>query len=168
MADQTEAIKTSVGQVVDDLIEQDDRTPVSKSAHGAEAEAALETTSDPVSELPFVEKDDLAHEWQTEKPVLCVVGRNPLDEAVALMRAQLLDKHGLRAASKVSRRSPARASFISKPRASRWYACRIWTPAAPLTCEIQSVAFGAACRRRAFCLDAGWRTSTRCAKPLIR
>jgi len=30
-------------------------------------------------------------------PVLCVAGRSPLDEAVALMLAQLLDKHGLRA-----------------------------------------------------------------------
>jgi predicted PurR-regulated permease PerM len=95
--DQTEAIKTSVAQVVDDLIEQDDRTSVSKSAHDAETEAALETTNDPVSELPLVEKDDLRHEWQTETPVLCVAGRNPLDEAVALMLAQLLDKHGLRA-----------------------------------------------------------------------
>jgi len=94
---QTEAIKTSVAQVVDELIEQDDRTPVSKSTLDAETEAALETTNDPVSELPLVEKDDLAQEWQTETPVLCVAGRSPLDEAAALMLAQLLDKHGLHA-----------------------------------------------------------------------
>ncbi len=94
---QTEAIKASVAEVVDDLIEQDDRTPVSKSTHDAETEAALETTNDPVSELPLVEKHDLAHEWQTETPVLCVAGRSPLDEAAALMLAQLLDKHGLHA-----------------------------------------------------------------------
>jgi predicted PurR-regulated permease PerM len=94
---QTEAIKASVAEVVDDLIEYDDRSPGSKTTHDAETEAALEATNDPVSELPFLEKDDLAHEWQTQTPVLCVAGRNPLDEAVALMLAQLLAKHGLRA-----------------------------------------------------------------------
>jgi predicted PurR-regulated permease PerM len=94
---QTKAIKASVAEVVDDLNEQDDRTPASKGTRDAETEAALKTTNDPVSELPVVEKDDLADEWQTETPVLCVAGRNPLDEAIALMLAQLLDKHGLRA-----------------------------------------------------------------------
>jgi predicted PurR-regulated permease PerM len=94
---QTQAIKASVAEVVDDLIEYDDRSPGSKTTHDAETEAALDATNDPVSELPFLEKDDLAHEWQAQTPVLCVAGRNPLDEAVALMLAQLLDKHGLRA-----------------------------------------------------------------------
>lgn len=94
---QSEAIKASVAEVVDDLIDQDDRTSVSKSTHNAETEAALEATNDPASELPHLKKDDLAHEWQTETPVLCVAGRSPLDEAVALMLAQVLDKHGLRA-----------------------------------------------------------------------
>jgi hypothetical protein len=92
---QTEAIKASVAEVVDDLIDQDDRMPVSKSAHDAETEAALETANDPVSDLPVIDKDDLAPEWQTGTPVLCVAGRGPLDEAVTLMLAQLLEKHGL-------------------------------------------------------------------------
>jgi predicted PurR-regulated permease PerM len=95
--EQTEAIMASVAEVVDDLIEQDDRTPISKSTHDAETEAALATTNDAVAELPLVAKDDLANEWQTETPILCVAGRSPLDEAAALMLAQLLDKHGLRA-----------------------------------------------------------------------
>jgi predicted PurR-regulated permease PerM len=94
---QTEAIKVSVAEVVDDLIEQDDRTPVSETTRDAEAAAALETINDPASDLPVVEKDELAPAWQTESPILCVAGRGPLDEAVALMLAQLLDKHGLRA-----------------------------------------------------------------------
>ena len=38
-----------------------------------------------------------APEWQTETPVVCAAGRGPLDEAAAIMLAQLLDKHGLRA-----------------------------------------------------------------------
>ena len=94
---QTEAIQASVAEVVDDLIDHDDRTPVSEPTRDAEAAAALESTQDPASDLPIVEKDALPLEWQTETPVLCVAGRGPLDEAVALMLAQLLDKHGLRA-----------------------------------------------------------------------
>src|SRR5262249_1448551 len=39
----------------------------------------------------------LGPEWQTETPVVCAAGRGPLDEAVAVMLAQVLDKHGLHA-----------------------------------------------------------------------
>ncbi len=94
---QAEAIKTSVAEVVDDLSDQDDRIPVSKTTRDAEAAAALESTNDPVSDLPIIDKDELAPEWQTETPILCVAGRGPLDEAVAIMLAQILDKHGLHA-----------------------------------------------------------------------
>ncbi len=61
------------------------------------ATAATETGHCLSPPLPILEKDELAPEWQTETPVLCVAGRGPLDEAVAIMLAQLLDKHGLRA-----------------------------------------------------------------------
>src|SRR6185437_8560788 len=37
---------------------------------------------------------DLPPEWDT-KPVLCVAGRGPFDDAVARMLIQLLEKHGL-------------------------------------------------------------------------
>jgi hypothetical protein len=93
--DQTGAIKASVAEVVDDLIDQDDRTPVSETTRDAEAAAALENSNDPASDLPVVEKDELAPEWQSETPVLCVPGRGPLDEAVAILLTQLLNKHGL-------------------------------------------------------------------------
>lgn len=92
---QAEAIKASVAEVVDDLIEQGDRTPVDETTRDAEAAAALESTNDPSSDLPVLEKSELAPGWQAEKPILCVAGRGPLDEAIAVMLAQLLEKHGL-------------------------------------------------------------------------
>jgi hypothetical protein len=68
-----------------------------QAIHNAEAEAALEITPAGGSpELPVLEKSDLAPDWQA-MPVLCVAGRGPLDEAVAMMLAQLLSKHGLAA-----------------------------------------------------------------------
>jgi predicted PurR-regulated permease PerM len=94
---QTEAIKASVAEVVDDLVDQDDRMPPTATTRDAEAAAAVEITNDPTADLPVLEKDELAPEWQAETPVLCVAGRGPLDEAVAIMLAQLLEKHGLRA-----------------------------------------------------------------------
>jgi predicted PurR-regulated permease PerM len=94
---QSEEIKTAVAEVVDDLIDQDDRTPVPQPTRDPEAVAALETKGDSTPALPVLEKKELAPEWQTEVPVLCVAGRSVLDEAVAMMLAQLLDKHGLRA-----------------------------------------------------------------------
>lgn len=94
---QTEAIKASVAEVVDDLSDQDDRTPVSETTRDAEAAAALESTNDPTSDLPIIDKEELTPEWRTETPILCVAGRGPLDEAVAMILAQLLDKHGLHA-----------------------------------------------------------------------
>jgi hypothetical protein len=40
--------------------------------------------------------DDLRPEWRGEAPVLCVGGRDVLDEGAALMLGQLFDKHGLK------------------------------------------------------------------------
>ena len=38
---------------------------------------------------------ELPEQWRTEKPVLCIPGLTLLDEAVALMVAQLVEKHGI-------------------------------------------------------------------------
>ena len=47
--------------------------------------------------LRVLRKEDLPAEWQGEHPVLCVAGRNPIDEAAAIMLAQLTGAHGLSA-----------------------------------------------------------------------
>ena len=47
--------------------------------------------------LPFLSKEDLPLEWQGEHPVLCLAGRSLIDEAAAIMLAQLSTAHGLAA-----------------------------------------------------------------------
>src|SRR6202022_4617510 len=42
-------------------------------------------------------KENLPPEWQGEHPVLCVAGRSLIDEAAAIMLAQLSTAHGLAA-----------------------------------------------------------------------
>jgi hypothetical protein len=92
---QSEKIKAAVVEVVDDLVDQDEQKPVSETINDAEAAAALETVHDATPDLPVIKRADLAPQWQGDKPVLCVAGRGPLDEAAAIMLAQLLEKHGL-------------------------------------------------------------------------
>ena len=46
---------------------------------------------------PFSSKEALSPEWQGEHPVLCLAGRNLIDEGAAIMMAQLSTAHGLAA-----------------------------------------------------------------------
>jgi hypothetical protein len=47
--------------------------------------------------LPVLQKSDLSAAWQGDTPVLCIAGRTQLDEAAAIMFAQLCNVHGLAA-----------------------------------------------------------------------
>ena len=94
---QTEKIRAAVLELIDDLSDQEDRRPEAGSTHDAEAVAAVETSPQQEDNVPVLTRADLARDWQSESPVLCVAGRGPLDEAVAAIAAQLLGKHGLAA-----------------------------------------------------------------------
>ena len=52
---------------------------------------------DPFEDLPTLNKEDLPPEWRAQYPVLCVAGRSLVDEAAAMMLAQLSTAHGLEA-----------------------------------------------------------------------
>lgn len=91
-------IRDTVFEFVDDLSDQPDRDPAGNEAtKDAEAAAAVEVVAtDPAyGDLPVLEKADLASEWRGDLPVLCIAGRTPLDEAAAIMVAQLCKLHGL-------------------------------------------------------------------------
>jgi predicted PurR-regulated permease PerM len=93
-------IRDSVAELVDDLSEQTDREPTGdRPTSDAEAVAAVEAAaSEPIlADLPTLQKKDLPVEWQGEHPILCIAGRTALDEAAAMMLAQLCSAHGLRA-----------------------------------------------------------------------
>ena len=53
---QSDKIKAAVIELVDDLVDQDDRKPVSETTHDAEAAAALATTDDASPDLPLLRK----------------------------------------------------------------------------------------------------------------
>jgi hypothetical protein len=94
---QSEKIKAAVIEVVDDLADEEDRHPQGGTTRDAEAAVALASVNESAADdLPVLVGTELAPEWQADRPVICAAGRGPLDEAVAVMLAQLLEKHGLR------------------------------------------------------------------------
>jgi len=93
-------IRDAVSEFTSDLSDQDDR-PLAKSNSTSDAEAwsAVEAVAEnAVNErLPYLRRETLPLDWQGEHPVLCVAGRSLIDEAAAIMLAQLSTEHGLAA-----------------------------------------------------------------------
>jgi predicted PurR-regulated permease PerM len=93
-------IRDTIAEFASDLSTQDDAIPdVASPTTDAEAAAAVETVPDAAisSNLPIVQKARLPLNWQGDFPVLCLAGRTPLDEAAAVLFAQLSNAHGLAA-----------------------------------------------------------------------
>jgi hypothetical protein len=88
-------IRDAVAEIVDDLSAHEDK---SEPAPEIDAEAEKEA---PLAQITKTEKSlnqtvkELPEQWRTEKPVLCIPGLTLLDEAVAFMVAQLVEKHGI-------------------------------------------------------------------------
>ena len=87
------AIRDNIVDLIEDLSDEIDDARIGRT-DDVEAGAALEA-SVPMPELPFIIREGLPAEWQTEHPVLCVAERSDLDEAAARILVQILSKHGL-------------------------------------------------------------------------
>ncbi len=93
-------IRDAVNEFASDLSDQEDRPPAkSNSTTDAEASSAVESVAANATNetLPILSKESLPPGWQGEHPVLCVAGRSRIDEAAAIMLAQLSTTHGLAA-----------------------------------------------------------------------
>jgi hypothetical protein len=93
-------IRDAVMEFTNNLLDQEDRPPPKvRSTTDAEATSAVESVAEdaPFEHLPVLNKAELPPEWQGDNPVLCVAGRNLIDEAAAIMLGQLSTAHGLAA-----------------------------------------------------------------------
>jgi predicted PurR-regulated permease PerM len=93
-------IRDAVSEFASDLSDQDDRPPAKvNSTTDAEASSAVESVAEDAAHenLLVLSKESLPLEWRGEHPVLCVAGRSLIDEAAAIMLAQLSTAHGLAA-----------------------------------------------------------------------
>ncbi len=96
-----EVVKEAVRSLVAYLAGHDNAEPSpDKAAKDADtpslAERALPKQPPPGGDAPH--PDALPPEWRSDRAVLCIAGRGPLDEAASAMLAQVLGKHGLGAA----------------------------------------------------------------------
>ena len=93
-------IRDAVNEFASDLSDQDDRPPAKANlTTDAEASSAVESVAENAAHenLPILTKENLPLEWHGEHPVLCLAGRSLIDEAAAIMLAQLSTAHGLAA-----------------------------------------------------------------------
>ena len=93
-------IRDAVSEFSSDLADQDDRPPTKvHSTTDAEASSAVESVAEDAAHenLPTINKENLPPDWLGEHPVLCMAGRSLIDEAAAIMLAQLSTAHGLAA-----------------------------------------------------------------------
>ena len=88
-------IRDFVIELVRELDDHEDQ-PQKRVTQDVEAAAAVNSIEDPrVYDFPILAKDKLTTHWRGEAPVLCIAGRTGLDEAVAVMLAQILSKQGI-------------------------------------------------------------------------
>ena len=90
-----EKITAVTKELLDDLDDQEVNAKPSAKTQDAEAAAAVEAVGEEPRDFPVLKQKELGLEWQADKPVLCIAGRGPLDEAAGAMLAQLLEKVGL-------------------------------------------------------------------------
>jgi predicted PurR-regulated permease PerM len=94
-----ERMRGTVEELVDDLSDHPDLEPASGRTVDPEAAAAVDASAEALgtADLPVLAPEDLDPRFTGEAPILCIAGQSPVDEAAALMLAQLLTKHGLKA-----------------------------------------------------------------------
>src|SRR5262249_8785900 len=87
-----EQINEAVHELMADTIDSEDVTPAAVARKDNDSASVEERDESPsLPDLPVLR--DLPPEWGA-KPVLCVGGRGPFDDAVAGVLIQLLGKHG--------------------------------------------------------------------------
>ncbi|TPG49907.1 AI-2E family transporter [Roseomonas nepalensis] len=95
--DRLERLRNAAYALVNDLSGMADEdppprpAPTTANAEAAEPPAPGERAPD----VPLPPRAERPGAWATERPVLCLAGRGPLDEAASAMLSQLLEKHGV-------------------------------------------------------------------------
>jgi predicted PurR-regulated permease PerM len=91
--ERTVRIRDGVAEIIDDLSGHQDSEEI------IQQEDASKLSQSPLAKLQLAEAQPklgtLREQWQTAKPVLCIPGGGPLDEAAAMMIAQLLERQGI-------------------------------------------------------------------------
>jgi hypothetical protein len=99
--DRVERIRATLTEVMEELGDREEKDNEGVT-EDTEAAAAVESIPEENGEDRRIEPDEIAPGWEGEAPVLCIGGRNALDEASAFMLAQLLGRRGVGARAEPS------------------------------------------------------------------
>ncbi len=89
------SIRDAVAEIVDDLGDHEDKFAPSPELDGTDDDATPLAQLDQAENSPSLPMRELPPQWRTQKPVLCIPGLGLLDETVALMVAQLVERQGI-------------------------------------------------------------------------
>jgi predicted PurR-regulated permease PerM len=92
-------IRDAVSEFAADLSDQDKPLGKGNPTTDAEASSAVESVEESATneDLPILRREMLPPEWQAGYPIVCIAGRSLIDEAAAIMLAQLSTAHGMAA-----------------------------------------------------------------------
>ena len=119
-------IRDAVAEIVDDL-----------KAHEDKAEAVLRDDAEQLGDSPLAHRrqveatqdlKSLPEGSRAEKPVLCIPGLSLLDEATAMVVAQLVERHGIGARAEQADALSMSRMFVGTSRASLVCLCYVENP----------------------------------------
>jgi predicted PurR-regulated permease PerM len=88
-------IRDAVAEIVDDLGDHTDKVAAPAEPEGTDDATTPLAQLDEAETSPSRPMRELPPQWRTQKPVLCIPGLGLLDETVALMVAQLVERQGI-------------------------------------------------------------------------
>jgi predicted PurR-regulated permease PerM len=92
--ERTARIRDAVAEIIDDLSTHEDKSeppPAEEAATDETPLAQIKKAEEALDE----DETTVPEQWRTKQPVLCIPGLGLLDEAVALMVAQLIEREGI-------------------------------------------------------------------------
>ena len=88
-------VRDAVAEIVDDLSTHEDKPELAIKVDADAKEEAPLAQINKAEEILNQNVTEMPAQWRTAKPVLCIPGLSVLDEAVALIVAQLVEKQGI-------------------------------------------------------------------------
>ncbi len=92
--ERTARIRDAVAEIIDDLSTHEDKSEPPPAEEAATDETPLAQIKK-AEEVVHRDETTVPEQWRTKQPVLCIPGLGLLDEAVALMVAQLIEREGI-------------------------------------------------------------------------
>ena len=92
--ERTARIRDAVAEIIDDLSTHEDKSEPPPAEEAATDETPLAQIKK-AEEVVHKDETTVPEQWRTKQPVLCIPGLGLLDEAVALMVAQLIEREGI-------------------------------------------------------------------------